>query len=376
MTVYLVIYFILFLFALLERLDDKKEITGILTKKTAYLFVSVVLIIFAGLRYYTGPDYESYKNIFYSYPDTLSFASRFEPGFMLCVHIIKNILKLGYMEFLLVFTAVNIFIKTTFFSKYFKYPVLLLMLYYPFIYFFSDFGQIRQGMALSFMLWCLPAMQKNKPIQFYINFLLACSFHYSMIIFFPFYFLRKLRLDIKSFLVFFILFFLTNLLHISTLLFKLGANIFSGTFLGIIMEYILSGYGSTLSFGELLRLYFAPSSILNLMLVFLFLYLYREEKKEKTDIIELTIYNVDLMIFLLVKFFISIEAIEARGSYFYKFYEIFLFYAIGEKIKEKEAKLIYWVVLFFYGILRFALIYFKFPEIYENYRMNVQVLGL
>lgn len=376
MTIYFVIYFILLIFAFIERIDEENEKTGVLTKKTIFYFLVCILILFGGLRYQTGPDYSAYKIFYDCYGQSFSIIGRFEPGYQIFTHICKNILNFDFTEFLFAFTCVSIMVKAVFFYKYFKYPILLLMLYFPYLFLFADFGQIRQGMAVGIIFWALPAIQNKKIIQFYLIWLLACSFHFSAFIFFPFYFLGRIHLNLRWFFILLSLTFIANVLSLGARIFQIIANLFSNSLIGMAIDSVLMySLENTGSMSSLITYFFAPNTLLSFIFLFLFAYIYKNCDNKKSNTFPAVIYNVEIFLLIIVKLFLSIKAIEARGSYFYKALEIFFFYYIGENIKEKESKAFYFLIIFVYGILRFGQIIYTYPEIYGNYRIYSEFLG-
>lgn len=370
MFIYIIIYIILFIFSLIERLDDEKEISGILTKRMLFYCVSILLICFAGLRYFTGPDYESYKAIYNSASDTLNFADRFEPGFVLFVHILRNIIGVSFETFLFAFTFVNITVKAGFFKKYFRYPIFLMLMYYPFIFFLVDFGQIRQGMALGIILWSIPAVMNRKILQFYVIWIIACSFHYSMLIFFPFYFLGQITLSKKWFFSIFFIGFIFNLFDISKAILFGISKIIGHSSLGAIIEYMMN-YGGVET--NLIVYYFLqPSTIINIFLLLVFQYYYKDENENS---MARTIYNLDLFIILIVKFFTDFMILQQRGSYFYKLFEIFIIYYILDKVTRKEEKAVVISAVFFYGLMRMINEFLRFSAMYDDYKFFSSFLG-
>ena len=368
MAIYIIIYIILFVFSLLEQIDVKEEKSGILTKQTIFYFALVILVGFSGLRYQVGPDYSSYKMLYETTPT--KFLIRSEFGFHFLLTFFNHYLGCRYETFLFLFSFSSVFIKGLFFKKYFKNPIFLLMLYFPFIFFLVDFGQIRQGMALGIALWCIPAVKEKKFIKYYLLWFLAASIHNSALILFPFYFLGQIRLTIKVFLIMFFIGFLANLIDVSYYIFSLIETVLKGTIIGSVMTY-LKNYGGVER--NLLVYYFLqPGTTINIFVTIVFLLINKKnDRKTMYDII----CNMNMFMVLIVKFFTDFMIFQQRGSYYYKLYEIFLIYYIFKKIKEKEWKLTLIFILFLYGIMRINMEYSRFSIMYNNYTMNYPFLG-
>ena len=198
MSIYIIIYIILFIFSLLERIDDQQEISGVLIRKNIYFLSAAILLFFGALRYHVGFDYDVYNALYQVFGKNLN-VGRFEPGYAVYIYICKNWFHFSYPYFLFLFVGSSILIKASFFYKYFRYPIFLLMLYFPAIFLYADFGQIRQGMAVGIFLWCIPAIKDRKLLRYIIIWLLAVAFHYSAFIFFPCYLFHKVTGYLENF---------------------------------------------------------------------------------------------------------------------------------------------------------------------------------
>lgn len=370
MTAYFIVYFILFLFALLERIDDQQINSGKLTNRMLFFSSVLVLVFFGGLRYESGFDYLSYKNIYDNYTGGIPF----EPAYCLLMYVFKFIVGTSFPYFLFFYTLLNILVKVLFFQKYFRYPCMLIFLYYPATYLIADFGVMRQAMAIGVFLWAIPAIKENKLLRYLLIWITACCFHYSALIFFPMYWINKLRINQKLFLFLFFAGFLFNYFQISRLIFTMSAKVIPGP-LGNLLDY-MAGYGFVT---ENLLYFLRPSTLIGVGLIVIYSYAYRAEiSLPDRNSLQYNIYSIYVWFFLIIKYLSSIEVIQKRGSYFYKLLEIFLFYFLLERLKEKELKIIFIIVLFLYGLLR--LIDLSLDEFslgfYDNYRFFYEFIGL
>ena len=372
MTIYLIVYCLLFLFALLERLDDRGEASGVLLRKNFYFICAVGLVFFGALRYETGFDYFNYENIYQWFSGGLS-AGRFEPGFAAFMHICKNIFGLSYPYFLFLLTASSLLIKFSFFYKYFKYPVFLLLMYFPAIFLYADFGQIRQGMAVGIFLWCIPAIKDRKLLKYIIIWLLAVAFHYSAFIFFPVYWFYKVAVNRKIFLSVFLAGFLFNTVSGVILIFSLAQSLLGTSFFGKLLEY-MTLYGTST---DPLSYFLEINTLLAIVLIIMYQIGYSDEIKNRQEIVlEYSAYNVYTISFLLIKFFDSIMVIGYRGAYFYKMMEGILFYYLMFRLKEKELKALLMVFLFLYGLIRLIFIIQKQAWQFVPYQIYGEFFGL
>lgn len=370
MGIYIIIYSILFILSLIERLwlDEK---VNIIYKNLIFWSAVAGIIFFAGLRYQSGPDYSSYQQIYNSI-EGWSF-SRFEPGFVLTVYISKYILGLSYVTFLFCFTASIILIKAVFFNKYFKYPCFILFLYFYFIFIFADFGQIRNGMALSIFLWMIPAIKNRNFIKYIILFCLASSFHYSVLITFPLYWVSLVKIDLKRFFLLYIVSFIFFLINIPILIISLIIKIFPNLAISHVLEYITTAYSTDMP----PILFFADfGGMVTIVLIILYNIAYAHEiRANKDHNFELIAYKADVILFIIIKMFHSIYAITLRGVYYTAVLEYFLIYYIFSKIKEKESRLLYIFLMFLYGFVKLMFYITTYYRSYLNYSFNWRALG-
>ena len=186
----------------------------------AYFMSFLVLFFFIGFRVSLGTDWNNYEIIFNSeYQQNFSFGESREIGFLLLISFLKS-LDLEFQSFIIV---TSFFILLLFFFSYRKCYYLL-----PFgvFVFFMDWGYpvvintIRQGIALMAVLNATLYIDSNekhagKKFLFYI--LLGFLFHYTILIFLPFYYVGKLKLSMVSLLsIIVIVFVLSQLIIIPT----------------------------------------------------------------------------------------------------------------------------------------------------------------
>lgn len=373
MSIYVIIYILLFIFALLERVDDQQNLAGKLTKKGFYFICAAILLFFGALRYEVGFDYGSYQLIYNGYSSGLN-VGRLEPGFAAFMHIFKNWFGLSYPYFLFFLTGFSILIKASFFYKYFRYPIFLLMLYFPAIFLYADFGQIRQGMAVGIFLWCIPAIKDRKLIRFVLIWFLAVSFHYSALIFFPIYWLYKITINRSTFLMLFLTGFLFNAFSGTIVIFTLMRKILgTAGFLGSLLEY-MTLYGES---KNPLSYFLEINTLFAVIMVLVYQKGYYDDiQNRKENVFEFSGYNIYILMFLLIKFFDSITVIGYRGAYFYKMIEGILLCYLTDKLKEKELKALFLLFLFLYGLIRLVFIVQKQTWQYVPYQIYGEFFGL
>lgn len=145
------------------------------------LFASVLLSLFAGLRY-DLPDYmpywEGFKEVSRSglvYSD-LDIAAFFEPGYNLLAWIISRILDHPVALFVIV-ASLAVGLNLAFYKRYSHYFLIAVLLYFSHTFLMRETMQIRAGVAAAIVLWSLPYVEKHKPWRFIAIVVLAMGFH-------------------------------------------------------------------------------------------------------------------------------------------------------------------------------------------------------
>ena len=155
------------------------------------ILIFLVLFIPAALRYGIAADYLTYESFYYG-----NYEEYFEIGFSL----LTDFLHFFNANSIIFFSVVSFF---TYISLVFiirKADMFLMILFYVlFSGYFNSFGQIRQSLALPFLLLSLYYIRENKSIKSLLLILFATLFHASSIIFIPFVFLRKVQLKNEFF---------------------------------------------------------------------------------------------------------------------------------------------------------------------------------
>ena len=180
-------------------------------KRNVLFFWMIFFTLFAGLRWGVGPDWEQYyqhfqrsewSNIF-SYDRYGNGRELLEPGFVFLNVLIKslfgeyywfNILASGFCQYTLIRFCYH-------FSP--KYPILL----YSFMMLFASYSfVVRAGLAISIGYWCYNAIYTRNLKQFL--FVVSCAFmvHNQCIVLLPLYWIGKIRLNIYSLSLLYIIF--------------------------------------------------------------------------------------------------------------------------------------------------------------------------
>lgn len=190
--------FLLFVVIISERLNPKSKL---------YLFVisGFVLFLFAGLRgSYIDKDYDVYEFFLKSIPSFEFFFSNFsvedyyhEPTFILIGIISKAITAENSIIFFIFFYSIlGVLFKLYAIWKLSDFAYYSLLLYFCNFYFLHEMTQIRVGVASGIVLISLPYILSRDKFKYFGLIILASAFHYSAVLFAPFYFLNTKKINI------------------------------------------------------------------------------------------------------------------------------------------------------------------------------------
>ena len=172
-------------------------------KLTVFFTFIVLWIIFIFEDGSTMADTKEYISDFYAFSrDSLQNAivdSQEEVGFVL---LNKFLSVFSHNEFILLFTCGTIIVWSFAYSVY-KYSTIIWLSAFLFlnIPYLQSLYVLRQYIAISICLLSISFVLNRKLLPFLILIILAFSFHKTAIIFLPIYFLYKLNINIKFFVV-------------------------------------------------------------------------------------------------------------------------------------------------------------------------------
>lgn len=324
----MIYYFVLFLLVVIGMITLAKldRITMFFFSVLAFLLI----IIFGGLRYNVGADWDSYERIFNESRFDNIFETGIEPFFNLLIVAIK-FFNLNYL--FLVFTVFTIAtaIKFSFLFKYSNSFFAALLVYFPIQFMAYDINGIRQGLAIGIIFCSVDSLLKKKLWTFLAIVLVAMCFHYSAVIFFPFYFIANKKIASKYIHIIIVLSivigFLLQKIILSFLLPRLSG-------LESIFAQKVFSYSGSEEFGQGISLGF--STVHRLLIFYLFFIFYDKIKlKEGLKNILLNSYLISLLLYFL---FSAIEIVASRGSLYYRSFDILIiasFLTIPVKFEHK-----------------------------------------
>lgn len=193
---YLGCFVILFALAVLNiQMHDK------LSSQMLSGIAAIILIVIAGLRYETGGDWDTYAQLFESFPSFSRLIGhpvelaeqQVEEGFTLLCALIKSLGGTVQLLFFVV-TFINITLITAALHKYTKYPAVALLCYYGILYFNLEMIYIRQATAVALCFFALQYIEPRQIVRYMLVIVLACTFHRVAALMIPLYFVLNRRL--------------------------------------------------------------------------------------------------------------------------------------------------------------------------------------
>lgn len=170
-----------------------------------------------------------------------------EPGYLIFLLICKSIFN-NYHFFVFTCTLVNTILLLSFFKKYTDNIFLALIVYLVFDGFVISINLLRNSISIFIFLNSLDYLKNRKPLQYFSMCLLALSFHYTAILYFPLYFFFYRKLNKWLYLGIFILCNVIFILHIPIFLKLISLIGIGGDFVENKLEYYTE-VGNGLGFG-------------------------------------------------------------------------------------------------------------------------------
>lgn len=325
------------------------------------------MIIFGGLRYEVGADWESYKSLFEQLNTWQSvLAAREEILFSILMFGTRSISE-NFSFFVFVAFFVSFGLKYSIIKRYSPDIFLSLVIYMYTVLMIYDLNGLRQGLAISILFQAIPFTIERKPIKFVIILIIASMFHISALIFAPFYLLGKIKLSNKQ--IFYILAPLILLGHLFGIIVQ-SSNFFQ-SFLAV--ERFLHYSIYTTDQYQNLENGFLNTALLQRLFVFLsFLYYYdRIQVKEEIKCLLRNGYFISILIFIVFSF--SSE-FSARLGFYYKALEIFMIPMIASGPSEPRERLGLSIIFTIFGLIgayRLLDVQYNYLIPYQNLLTNL-----
>lgn len=326
------IYYLIFCFLAIGAIFDVLTFN----KAVSWFFVitsSLILILFAGLRYEVGFDFNNYLIL---YTDVVNGGFAFIEPIVAALMKFSDATGIGYAGFILLMAFLSIPIKTHFILKYSTIPVLSVLLFYSRLFIISDFGQIRQGLALGIILLSYPNLHRQELSKFSLKIVLAMLIHFTAFIFFPIYFIARKRINPKVQVAVLFIGFIIASVDLKLILISLFSKILPG---GIAEKLLF--YSETEDFLGLTFSIFLRGGIVLICLIY-----YRQKILENKHYEY--VYNIYFWGFIFYLVFNSLPQLGGRGAFYFQQFEILLFPILILVSKSKIVRVAWLLFFIFY----------------------------
>lgn len=185
-------------------------------KKRLVFIIALQMFLILSLRADTlGVDLDNYKQ-FYEFYQTLSFGEIMrgfrliggsthdlgvESGYVLLNWVVGR-LGFSFHSFLVFYAAIVVGSVSLFIYRYCENAALGFATFISLGAFVSFFGILRQSLALAIFLLAIPALERRKPIRFFLIVIIAGLFHQSLFIAAVLYFVVKLKANKALYVIF------------------------------------------------------------------------------------------------------------------------------------------------------------------------------
>ena len=217
MFFYFFIFFLIIAVLFVARTEERYS-------KLFFIFLAIIFILIAGLKT-VGVDMDSttYVGMFsvfgspFNYFKDYENNSFLEPGYYLIPSFITYTLSLKVLWVFLVFAVVGVSLKLLAITKLTDFTFLSALIYYSHYFILHEMTQIRAGIAAGILLLCIVQIQKKYFPKFLLLLIAGIFFHYSIVIFLPFYFLNSKQLNKVGYLALLIVPYVFVILNINIL---------------------------------------------------------------------------------------------------------------------------------------------------------------
>lgn len=156
----------------------RKDFENPYLKKLVFFLVIIFLIIISGIRYQVGTDFISYLNIF-NRIDSISSNAAYgylEYGFRLMIVFFKS-LNFPPLFLFFVFSVISYIFLGAGILKSSKYPFVSLFTFIMIFMISYLFNVLRQGIAMSILIYLIPDIKEKNLIRVLLFSLIAVSMH-------------------------------------------------------------------------------------------------------------------------------------------------------------------------------------------------------
>lgn len=286
----------------------------------------ITLVIFFGIRYQVGNDYDAYYSNYLAINKGSGYVSAKEPLYLLANYIFS------FEMFVFVFSFFSIILLSKFILNFSEqgFLVMTLFVYYCLYFVIFNLHLIRQGLAISIVLYSYIYLFEKKYKVYYLLVLGAFLIHTSAIFVLPFGLLFHKELKIK--------------LQVILLAIAIGIALNSVFFVNIFYSFagsipILNNYLDIYRVGEFDNYGLSTGIIMDICLVVFFMF-----NLKKMDSKERFLYNI-FFISVILSLILIINPGALRLNYYFRVTNIFLLPLLYKYFKIKLIPFIFVISL-------------------------------
>jgi len=341
MTFYL-LFILLLVFLQISFLKN-----GIINKYKLHIFIFILFLTIGGFRYEVGADWFSYRDIFIENNISFSIENLLTDPLFYLLQRLCYILENSFSLFIFITFFITFYFKYVVIKKYSINMYMSLIIYFSGIFLIFDINGIRQGLALTFVLYSFRYIFERNFLK-YLFFVFISSFlHLSAIIVLPIYFLYNTKMTNKKYILFSFVFIVLGL-SISNVIFPFIDQFIINTGYSGRLDYYSNSVNYTTTFN-----FFDIASIRRIVLwIFILFTTWKDNSIQ-------TMFYKNVYMFSLLIFYSSLNSLEVayRLSYYYFLVEIFIIPISINSIKNIGLKRIFYMLfLLYYFYMAFKLI--------------------
>lgn len=323
-----------------------------------YILIIVVVVLLSMLRWENGTDWEPYYK-YYSLAGLYPEQGEMEPGFTWFCHInyqcFSYTLHLGIIAMLCIIPVANKIWKLS------SFPLFSLLIWFSANLAFMF--PVRQTIAISMFVYSWKYIQEKKLFYYICTILLAATFHATVLITLPVYFLWNKYIPSKIYIVvigfFILLAFFSNHLFIN-LMYNIGGNLFEtklNAYLGNADETFGSAYSATQT---LIR------GCINRSLYFFIPLLLLNKKRQDISLLN-GMFNMYFYSFILFIIVTPLSIALGRLTVYTDMSQFFLLPFIFAMKMSKPNRLLLTGIIIIYLAIRFEGVVSNYREVYIPY---------
>lgn len=352
-----VIFFVLALLSIGEVCKVKVNKSSSLYKY-AYAGILMVVFLLSMLRWENGTDWEPY----YEYFEIVSAnpdAGYMEPGFTWLCYIDSQIMNytghLGIMAFLCILPVAKRI------KDYSPFPVFSLLIWFS--VFFAHMFPVRQTIAISLFVFSWKYIQEKRLIPYLCLIALAATFHVTVLIALPIYFLWERHIPAKFYVLVIGIVFVMSMASS-----QVFANLLNGVG-GALFEERLEEYleNSEETFGSA----YSPLQALVRGCVnrsfYFFLPLLLLNKRRETDNVMNAMFNMYFYSFVIFLMVTPLSVALGRLTVYTDMAQLFLLPFVFTLRMNRANALAILSVMLFYFFIRFRGVVFNYEDLYIPY---------